>query len=82
VDASGTADIGSGRHLFVGMTLYDEVGSILTGAGIEIETIESEFAESPAADRIKKVKERLNEVMKESGIKIAHFPQWVVWSTK
>jgi PAS domain S-box-containing protein len=47
----------------IAMTLHDEVGSMLTGAKIELEVIESELAESPAVDKIVKVKESVLEVM-------------------
>jgi PAS domain S-box-containing protein len=47
----------------VAMTLHDEVGSILTGAKIELEAIELKLAESPAVDEIAKVKKRMFEVM-------------------
>jgi signal transduction histidine kinase len=47
----------------VTMVLHDEVGSILTGARIEIELIETELAASPAADRITKVKDRITETI-------------------
>ncbi len=47
----------------IAMTLHDEVGSILTGAKLEIEVMESELAESPALDRIIKVKETVTEAM-------------------
>ncbi len=47
----------------IGMTLHDEVGSVLAGAKIQLEAIESKLAENPAVDEIAKVKERMLEVM-------------------
>ena len=50
----------------IAMTLHDELGSMLTGAKMELEAIESKLAESPAANKIVKVKERMIEVMWEA----------------
>jgi PAS domain S-box-containing protein len=46
------------------MVLHDQVGSILTGAKLEIEAMEAELAMDPAVDRISKVKEKTTEAMK------------------
>jgi PAS domain S-box-containing protein len=46
------------------MSLHDEVGSILTGARMEIEAIEADLRESPASHRIGKIKERTSEAIK------------------
>jgi len=47
----------------IAMTLHDHVGSILTGAKIEIERVEAQLAESPVAEGIAKVKGLVTETI-------------------